>query len=77
MREHLKKLGKLSLTAILWVFILSIRVDGRTLFSHANEVLVQNSIVRAIDGELANLWYRITETAKVTFDKVTKREDKA
>jgi hypothetical protein len=77
MREHFKKLFKLSLTAIMWVFILSIRVEGRTLFSHANEVLVQNSIVRAIDGELANLWYRITETAKVTFDKVTKREEKA
>jgi len=77
MREHLKKLGKLTLTAILWVFILSIRVDGRTLFSHANEVLVQNSIVRAVDGELANLWYRITETAKVTFEKVTHREEKA
>ena len=77
MREHLKKLGKFSLTAMLWVFILSIRVEGQTLFAHANGVLVQNSIVRAVDSERANLWYRITETAKVTFDKVTQREEKA
>lgn len=75
MRDHLKRLGKFALTFIMWVFILSIRVDGRTIFSHANDVLVQNSIVAAIDSELAGLWYRITETAKVTYAKITNQQD--
>ena len=77
MREYLAKGGKLALTAILWVFILSITVNGRPLFHYANDFFVQNSIVAAIDEELSNLWHRVSETARITYDKVTAREEKA
>ncbi len=60
------------LTAALWVFILSIRWGDRTLFAITSDVLVHNAIVSALDESLADLWYRVSETAQVTFHDVTK-----
>ena len=69
MNEIIKWLGKLAIHAVFWIFVLSIRWDGRTLFSYGHDTLVQNSFVQAIDEELADLWYRLSETAEVTFNK--------
>ena len=77
MQDAIKKIGKLSLTAVLWIFVLSITINGRPLFWYANDFFVQNSIVEAIDQELSDLWYRVSETAKITFEKVAGREEKA
>lgn len=49
-KKILKNLG----IGIIWVYILSIRVGGQTLFRYANDILVQNSIVEAIDHTLAD-----------------------
>jgi len=54
---------KVTLTAVFWIFIFSITWNGRPLFSYANEFLVQNSVVRAIDQELGVFWHRVSETA--------------
>lgn len=67
MNDILKWIGKNLLTAVFWVFVLSITVNGRSLFSHANGVLVQNTLVQTIDEELAELWVKIYRTAKMTF----------
>ena len=77
MQDGIKKIGKIGFTAVLWIFVLSITINGRPLFWYANDFLVQNSIVEAIDQELSDLWYRVSETARITFDKVTGREEKA
>ena len=69
MHPALKWLIKFCLTAVLWVFLLSIRWDGRTLFSYAHETLVQNAVVQAVDEEIADLWYRLSETARAAFQK--------
>jgi len=39
---------------VIWVYVLSIRVGGQTLFGYANDILVQNPIVEAIDHTLAD-----------------------
>lgn len=62
---------------IFWVFFLSITIDGRPLFSYANETLVQNRIVRYLDEELADLWYRVKETARLTFSDMSEIDRKA
>lgn len=62
-----KWLLRTSLSAILWVFILSIEVQGRSLFSYANEYLVKNSLIQNIDYELEKLWARISRTAEIAF----------
>lgn len=69
MNDALKWIGKIGLHAVFWIFVLSIRWDGRTLFSYGNDTLVQNSFVQAFDEELADLWSRLSQTAKVTFNQ--------
>jgi hypothetical protein len=76
MNDALKWLLKVALHAVLWVFLLSIKVDGRPAFTYANEVLVQNSLVRAVDDELGDLWYRLSRTAKTTFSKSNQEDGK-
>jgi hypothetical protein len=53
MNGILKWILKTSAIAVCWVFILSIEVSGRSLFSHANEILVQNKITRTIEAEVS------------------------
>lgn len=75
MNDFIKWVTRTSLIAVFWVFILSITIDGRSLFSYANRLLVQNSLVQMLDEELADLWDKIYNTAKVTFSE-TKEEKK-
>jgi hypothetical protein len=75
MREYLKKGGKLALQGAIWVFALSITWNGKMFFSYAHEILVQNRIVDAIDEELGDLWYKVSETARITFNNVSGRKD--
>lgn len=77
MNDFLKWLLKFSLQAILWVFLLSIQVQGRPVFNHANEIFVQNTVVQTVDEELGDLWHRLTKTAEATFDKQESDEEKA
>ncbi len=77
MNDLMKWLGKTTLLMVAWVFILSINVSGRPLFYHANEVIVQNAMVAAIDEELGDLWYRLSNTASKTFNESEVPEEKA
>jgi hypothetical protein len=70
MDEIIKWVGKVALQCIAWVFILSITIGETTLFEKFNNVLVQNALVQSLDEEMANIWYKISETAKVTFNEV-------
>ena len=77
MNDAVKWLLKVLLHAVLWVFILSIRWDGRPVFNYANELLVQNSLVRAVDDELGDLWVRLGRTARATFHRQSPDDGKA
>lgn len=77
MNDFVKWLLKFSFQAILWVFLLSIRVDGRPIFNYANEVFVQNQLVQTVDEELGDLYHRLSKTAKATFNKTEPDEEKA
>ncbi len=77
MNDFVKWLLKFTFQAILWVFLLSIRVEGRPLFTYANEVFVQNTVVETVDEELGDLWQRLSKTAKATFDRTEPDEEKA
>jgi hypothetical protein len=74
MNDLFKWIGKFFIHLVIWIFILSIRWDGKTLFSYAHNVLVQNALVQAIDEELADVWYRLSETARVTFSDSEKED---
>lgn len=67
-KDALKWIAKLSLSAIFWIFILSIRVDNRTLFSYANNFLVQNSFLEIVDT-IADTLYNVSDAAKTTFSE--------
>jgi hypothetical protein len=58
---------------VIWVYILSIRVGGLTLFHYANDILVQNQIVEAIDRQLADTVQDARDLASHTFSKISGR----
>jgi hypothetical protein len=76
MNDFFKWVLKVAAIGVLWVFILSIRWDGKMMFSYAHETLVQNSLVQAADQELADIWYRMSKTASVTFSKSQPEDNK-
>ncbi len=69
MRDLLKHVGKFLGQGLMWVFLLSIRWDGKTLFSYCHDVFVDNSLVQTVDSELGEVWYKLVKTAKVTFSE--------
>lgn len=60
MNDLFKWLVKGVLSMIVWVFILSIRWNGRPIYYYAQDVLVKNSIVKALDAEIGEIWWRLT-----------------
>lgn len=50
---------KILLWGLVWVFVLSVEVQQRTLFSYANEYLVRNEFVETASSELASIWGHI------------------
>lgn len=56
---------KTSLNAIIWVFVLSFEYDQRTLFSYANELLVENRVAQKIDGYARMLWHNLSNDVEI------------
>lgn len=59
MSDKTKKILKILGIGVIWVYVLSIRVSGHTLFYYANDILVQNQIVEAIDQTLADGYHSL------------------
>ncbi|MBC7661655.1 MAG: hypothetical protein H7249_18315 [Chitinophagaceae bacterium] len=55
-KERLKKLGRVLLYGTIWVYVLSIPVGEKLLFDHVYDVLVDNSVIHAIQRETKTAW---------------------
>jgi hypothetical protein len=73
MGDRTKKFLKFLGLGVLWVYILSIRIGNETIFKHANEILVQNQIVEAIDNQLAETWEQVSAKAGDVFARLSGR----
>ena len=71
--------AKLAISAIVWVYILSFEVSGKALYFHANEIIVQNQVVKETETQIGILWEKIYQTAKSSIleDSPVKQDDKA
>ena len=76
MSSLVKWLATNTLTAILWVFILSIDFEGRTLFSYAHEHVIESEYVQKADQGLEDLWTKVYKTARVTFSRLSGQPEK-
>jgi hypothetical protein len=74
MKERLKKICLWLAQGVLWLFIFSVHVQGRTLFDHGHEIFVQNRFIQALDEELAEIWYKTVITAKTTWKAVSSKD---
>ena len=77
MNDFLKWLLRNGAIAVFWVFVLSLNIRNKPLFYYANDLLVQNVLVKTIDEELTALWDKAWDTAKITFRNLSEGEDKA
>jgi hypothetical protein len=73
MSDRTKTVLKFFGMGVLWVYILSIRVGGETIFYHAHDILVENQIVEAIDQQLADAYEGVVNLASNTFDRISGR----
>jgi hypothetical protein len=48
------------LVGIVWVLLLSVVVNGKPLFFHAHEVLVENAVVEALDTGISSVWEQVS-----------------
>lgn len=71
---HLRWFGKQALIGVVWIYLLSFTFDGRSIFSYANSLLVQNIAVETLDQKLTETWHRIYRTAKVGFHEFTRND---
>lgn len=55
---------------MLWVLILSVRWEGRTLFERAHELILENPVAELIVEEAEEFWGRLSETVWVTYAKL-------
>ena len=76
MNDFLKWLARTLAIAVVWVFIFSVHVKGQTVFHYANDILVQNELVRTIDSELGDLWDKAVTSVKLTFRSSPVGEEK-
>ncbi len=65
MKERLKKICKILGVGVIWVYILSISINGRTLYSRAHGFFIENRIVSSIDHEIAKFQARLVRSANV------------
>ncbi|MGE0173874.1 MAG: hypothetical protein AB7T49_13850 [Oligoflexales bacterium] len=77
MNDFIKWILRTTLIGVAWVFLLSVTVNGRTVFSYANNTLVQNNFVQMLDQELTTLWFKVYNTARITFDQMTNPDRKS
>lgn len=71
MVDALKFLGRALVWGLVWVFILSIRVENRNLFAYANEYLVQNALVRTVDEHATRLWHKTFSRVRVSLNELS------
>ncbi len=73
MSDRVKNTLKFLGTGVLWVYILSIRVGEGTIFHHANDILVKNQIVEAIDRQLSDAATSVSRLASDGFARISGR----
>ncbi len=74
MNDIVKWSVKTLVSAIVWVFILSIEYQNRPLFSYANQMFVQNELVQAVDQELSRVWAKAKNAVALTFSEMEERD---
>ena len=52
------------LSGIVWVFLLSIEIYHRPLFSYAHSIVVDNKVVEFIDDTIHSYWGEVKRIAR-------------
>ena len=74
LRDVIGWILKQTLQLIFWVFILSIRINDRTIYDSAYDVLIDNEIVESIDEKSSELWYTFKDSVSSSFNKLYKEK---
>lgn len=67
LRDTINWIIKQALQLIFWVFVLSIRINDRTIYDHSHDILIDNAIVQSIDEKASELWYTFTSAVSTSF----------
>ena len=70
-------IGKTLLNLVFWVFLFSVPIAEKPIFSYLQNVLVFNAPVRFLSQEWGAFWDLISDKAKVAFTDKKEGEMKA
>jgi len=71
MSDRTKNILKFLGMGVLWVYILSVRIGNETLFHRANNILVKNQVVEAIDRQFAEAYEGVSKQASDVFARLS------
>ena len=67
LRDLISWVIRLGFQLIFWVLILSIRIDGRTIYDRTYDILVDNELFNSVDEKIQDLWYTASDSVKKSF----------
>tara|TARA_B100002051_G_C16405602_1_gene472075 strand:- start:300 stop:563 length:264 start_codon:yes stop_codon:yes gene_type:complete len=67
LRDLISWIIRLGFQLVFWVLILSIRIDGRTIYDRTYDILVDNELFNSVDEKVQDLWYTLSESVKKSF----------
>jgi hypothetical protein len=73
MSDLVKWSVKFLFTAVMWTFILNIRIDNISLFQRFSDIFVNNEVVYEVNSHLDELWYKVHRIAK---EVINSKKDK-
>lgn len=76
MIRALKWLGKCLGIGIVWVYILSININGEAIFRPLSDFFVRNTLVSSIDESLGNFTHRIDTAIRLAWSDSPKAAKK-
>lgn len=67
MVRALKWLGKAIGIGMIWVFILSIHMNGEPIFKPISDLVVKNQMISALDEDLGNFVHRLNTAFRLAW----------
>ena len=67
LRDLISWIIRLGFQLVFWVLVLSIRIEGRTIYDRTYDVLVDNELFNSVDEKVQDLWYTLSDSVKKSF----------
>ena len=76
-KDFVKWFGRQLMHMILWVYVLSIPLQGKNLYDHARSILVENRVVSLLGDHVVDAYQQLCDRLRLSILDKTHRENSA